>query len=851
MRRITFGGSLLLCAWISLGVACPAVGQKVGKWGDPERIVIRGAKHWTADEIRDVLVADIDAVVAGHPAAKLSDYPAVLAARVREGYLAGGFAHAEVTARLDADARKIEVTIDEGPQFLAGEIEVQNTQHVDAAAIATWLKMKQPDSSARVSGFDRVDGKQVPRWVDKNGKKADLSAATWKPGKPVSFTKDEQKPRETAVRRALEEQGFHRAEFTVSLVRDEAAHTVRLVVAIENEGEPSKVDRVEVTGSERDTQDDVIKFLDIQPGQIVTETLRSAWVYKLWMSGRYFEHGVTLARAKDGDDAMVLQIKLVDYKKAPPLRNPLTADEQLVLKCRESVLAALDRGDAFLVRGDLGSATLDVAMVKNDGILCLVAPAAAPADKQAGESSENEHGANAALSGPVLFAGKPGELLHAFSGGKQLLRAPITKARIIVALGVEPDLDPKNEKQKFKFMLNAGLTTKRDTVDALPVAASLSLAPVAMLGMLHQDDHKATAEGGVLTIGGGDTTYRIDQESGRLLSCTMDLSDEDEKIKRSFTLTIEPRSFADCLADAERRLAPGVLQQPNAYQAARPLASSLEFLLDSPVCDWFFQYVVDETKDKPRAADREIVKKLLAADLLRPLETWLAQPDQPAEQKFSIPLTMENAQANPGIDALLLGMGRLAAGLVIHGAEQTFPRDSWPWTLSRGGALFVMQKTQFAGDDLTALYNSEDVGPVGRLVTALLLEYVSGEMAAKFAESGVNKLTWAGFTADYRPFLDREKYAGQVLLKAAEMLREFSDEEAEELGQMLLGKDSKLIVVAVQYLREHKEEPIEQSLTGMLHHVWDNGLSDLVAARLKDVYLRNFKLVREKKKGTL
>lgn len=158
-----------------------------------------------------------------------------------------------------------------------------------------------------------------------------------------------------------------------------------------------------------------------------------------------------------------------------------------------------------------------------------------------------------------------------------------------------------------------------------------------------------------------------------------------------------------------------------------------------------------------------------------------------------------------------------------------------------------MGKTQFLGSDLDSLYPSKQIGPVGRLVTAMLLEQFNGSFAARFAMSGIENLSMNNFRLDYAPLVDQKKGAGQMLARVAEVLRELDDDEAAELGHALFGKHGNLLVVASKYFRDHQDEPLDRSLPRALDQVWANGLSDLVADYLKTIYIRNLQVAREKK----
>ena len=100
MRFFSVACAPMLFALTLFAGPTSAQGQTlVGDWGDPQRIVIEGTHAWSADEVRAELAADLEVILAAHPAAPFKPYPELLASRVRDGYRNEGFTRASASTK--------------------------------------------------------------------------------------------------------------------------------------------------------------------------------------------------------------------------------------------------------------------------------------------------------------------------------------------------------------------------------------------------------------------------------------------------------------------------------------------------------------------------------------------------------------------------------------------------------------------------------------------------------------------------------------------------------------------------------------------------------------------------------
>jgi hypothetical protein len=156
----------------------------------------------------------------------------------------------------------------------------------------------------------------------------------------------------------------------------------------------------------------------------------------------------------------------------------------------------------------------------------------------------------------------------------------------------------------------------------------------------------------------------------------------------------------------------------------------------------------------------------------------------------------------------------------------------------RETGLVISGRTKYTAQELQRLHDAPETGPLCHLVIASLLALQRIPVAPKFAQRGLERLTVVDFQNDCRALLDREYVTGACLLKAAEVARELTDEEAELIGRQLLGDDARFFVACVQTLRERRGEPIEKVLPEALDRLWEDGLSHVVRTALQDIQRR-------------
>jgi hypothetical protein len=796
--------------------------EAVGLWADADRVTVTGAHAFRPEQIRKALRTDLEFQVAGSVTAPLAPFLDVVARRVRAGYQLESFPRADVTAHLNRDKSQIELSIDEGPRFICGAIRIDGAEKIDAERLREWLTVKHPRSGSRLAGFEIVGGKSEPRWRAAAGGPVTYEDLAWEVGAPACFDELSTSELLSKVTRGLADQGYRSAKFDMSLPLDNSANSASLEIHISDEGPQALIDRIEVTGSDRDTAEDVCQYLGVKAGDLYTDFERHRIVYQLSSSGRYLGQQVSTVASENPQRPIVLRIKLLDYDLATPLRDPLSPAEEALLKCREWVLAATDRGDDLTLRFVLPEGEVAATYSAAQGLM-LQLPVI-PAKDPDGKSE---------VHGQQVFIARRGEILYLHAPWTRRFQAGVpSQSQIIVNLQAVASAKRTPEDSQFAFMMGMGANYKGARSEPSPILLSFDLLPASILSLAHARDAICQSEDGVLTITWPESPgrIRIEAATGRLLEFSMFGDDDDTS---SLEVAIEQGAFTRHWREIEKLLPRAVADLPNDYDANRPLSSLLTTLMQSPLLEYGLVVLdVDKQRTSPLRGTCQALVKLVGKGALAPLDEMIREtfqePVDPPLATFVIP-------AERWRFATLFDLASVA-GLFYDDA--TFSHGSWPWRLWRDVTFQKFGRGQAGKYNLDTLRYSRQLGPVGRLV-ASYLPIVDAEVGTTLAISGLERLDTADFAADYSPLLQRGKLAGDLLCSLAASLRDLDDADIAALDAMTSADDKHVLRTAAQILRDRSDENIEDVLPQVLDQLWSGRLREVVEKQLRATLERN------------
>ena len=793
----------------------PANGQfidQVGELGDLKKLEIRGSTTFTPDDIRDPLWRSLDVQMAAHSKSFLRDYLATLEDKVSEGYRHAGFWDVRVTAEVDRRTARPVLTVVEGPRLTTGVIRVEGAKSIPVADLVRRLTSRRPKqaqgSDPQGLAVKNIEG--VGKATRELGKSEETDPPVWEQGKPAHLDREAKKAREQDIKDAFADLGFMSARFFNDVIRDPQGNTVSLVIKIHDEGVQTVLDRIDIAGNEKNSREEIIEYLGLKPGMPLCRGMCAVWKERLRMSGRFTKCEVELMPPLFRSEKQGLVIDLSEYSKAPRLGEPLSPAEQALLKCRHHLMNSANWPGDLVCRVPSRGACFVISS-KHGSLLTMYEPAGAA-------KTPKLHHAFAASIAEVGF--------YNIATGRKYAFLPNGKP-VVLSLCMIYESDPKavQDDQPFRMMFGFGINSDEKKGKQLPLWLDLKMEPVVFLALAHEHKPKTTIAGDVITLkSAGIDIWRINTKSGQLLEWSLlgkegNEKEESPKITAAFEKGEFDRQFAE--------LRKSVADHANMFDPKQPFASAGKFFASD---DAYWPKLAAElygSSDKAKKIGpeaRRILCKLFAGGILRPLDAidWNNGRDEDTEFK----LCEDSGFAKHGFVGV-------AAQIALSASDSVFPRDSWPWTLTRETALSIVGKGQHSREEMFDLYSSADSGPICCLVAGTLNLWNDPPMARKFAEKGLKKLDVKDFRKDYGFLLRPDHPIAKHVDEFMAALSELDDDDVAYLVRKSKPKDAKYVAEGFRILRQRKGRPAIESLPDVLDAIWQNGLRDRVKTALE------------------
>lgn len=774
----------------------------VGDVGNPPELVIEGAKTFGPDEVSRALLADLDVANAMHPTAPLNELLHLLVTKTQDGYRDEGFPDVSVRPR-HGPAHQIVLAIDEGPRYLASEIQVLGAKTI----AAQWLREQlTPDELAK---RDRHH---------KSGAQSLAHAKHWPLGKPAWFSSDAIDGFRRYVRNLLFYQGRASATFTVQVVRDENTRTAALRITIDDEGPPAVVGSIRVSGNKKNSVPDILAFLGIHEGMPYRGGLEDELRQRLSRSARFLKSTIKLRWLATPGGALALTIDMLEYEKAPPLRQPLSREEA-VLASLGNWLSRFHESDEEIAF-QLSHAKLNIEFV--------IAPRLG-AEIIARPLSAGD------VERPFAFAFvMTDDVMGLYSAKQQRkIEAALSPSRLTGDLQLTLHCAPPNPDGDHRLAF--GWEMKSSTPKRRYCAVAFKDTPLAMLSMAHEHRTMFSWENGVLVAKFTENEVRIDTESGRLVEWRVEFPNGVVgQIKPC------PGRFAQRMNEINALAA----RWPNDADTTRPLACAMEFLCED-ILAWTRRPAGGQRgANTPVVTPRDLIQVLFKASRLgvfAPLERCLAAASRASDDGFSLPTLKSGEWAEILAGDPRRGAIRACARLAIGLSDDIAPRGSWLRTAWREGAFLAAGKQDHLHYELDRLCASREAGPLRFLTVSVLLRSLGQhEAAVRCGEEGTKRLGVEQFRADYAPLLDPSKFLGDCLLNTARVLSQLDESDVEILCQAAV--QAKIVPEAgaeqfaayIKQLRERRGQPLPVAVSAVLDNCWEDGLNERVRTALLD-----------------
>jgi uncharacterized protein GlcG (DUF336 family) len=755
----------------------------------------------------------------------LTTRKAYLAAVVEKTTLAlqhAGYPDAKAAAVVEAapDGDRVIIDVVPGARQVATDIEITGLPDDLAGDLRSWLKSPRPPADAVPRTVDTAGGWSGTRWFDHRGQPARMEPALWNRDQPAPSDALHLRLVRAAIARFLRDHGHFaaargvdkpqaggpRCEVTVTRGADGAV----LAIAFQDLPPAAVLREIEVAPASRVSSAVVASTLGIELGRTVTEHDRLAWHEALRASGRFIRHEVKFKETKpDADDVtgIVAIFDLAAYPHVPPFGQPLSREEEVMLRCRAWLLDTLANDDDLSIawhRGADDPATAALAISTRAGAILTCLPGTADA-------------CGVAASGVGL-----GWYLPRAAGRFEVPLPVKVRGTFDAALDLAETSDRGRHSYHRTFTVAATIEPRPRDAEAA-VAITARIEPVACLSLVHGPDAQVRWEDDILVVAERGMEARFDGATGRILSVL---------------LPDRSRIVVDAAPDLLARNLTALRDQAgdDSYRADAPITSLVEFLaadgfLDAAarlsaaagLADAFAAW-------RPRIASvaanlRETAGRGGFATADSRVATAIARlADDDTQPVPAIPTA---SAAAPTDTWSLLTLS--AATQAWRWLDESCGRDAWPSALARIATLAAGNDRTGALWETTALLANTHYGPLAHLTAARLIPVET--IAVSFARQGQTRLSTDAFHADAAAVLDVLADCGLDRCGVA-LVRSLDDAEARAIGGAFLA-DPEALLPLVRDLRGcPSEDEAVAALPAVLDHWWDSALRPLVAAAL-------------------
>ncbi len=787
----------------SEAVAAAVTGALVGDTGRMAAIRFEGNDTFDRDQLLAALKHDFDAQAAAHPRARLSNYVAVLEQKILAGYHREGFFEATVHTEAETNGTAILVRVKEGPRSYCGQLRIKGT-------IGAKENLRRTVEAAL-----------------RNPRADDLDWVIWQNSSPAPFDAGGQQVLRHRVEAALAELGYIEPRFTLKLAPGAEENRTDLEVEFESAGTEAVLEEIEINDLFRNTRQQVLDFLKLKPEMAIQPSLAGEVQEKLWQSGRFFKHDVSLTPlSRPGH--FKLALKLDEVELAPPLDQPLSPAEDALLKFGERVRHWDAQTEDWVCVVELplrhGVVRLELALSSagSAAVLRTEVSNRPPTIKAAG-----------------LVAGRKIALYSPGAWRKLIFEPAHGYVPVEFSVAV-PKIPFGSPLQSVHFGVSPHFTT--------PAAKLLDLVidipPVDFLCAAHYLEPKIREKELTLTqrdsSDGTRFQLKLDVPSGRLLSADYDFP------RGSVRLRTEDGGFARVVNEIT---AAGVVCS-NLFDGggggawllslARQAAGGASPLIEPEVLRELQERVgANDPKSswnelRPHLASigeglarlRLLFEASASADVLQPLKSfWETISKGQGEDRFDIPTRRSSAWS-----PTQQGMAPFAA-VVLAEADTLFARGSWPWTVLRETVLALEGAGEYTEDSIQQLRQSEQIGPVGCAVLAGLLSKASPPEARRFAKKGMGLLTPRDFHRDYELLLRTNTVAGDTLRNALALFKNLTSEQTAALAPDAGSSGGIFVRDLTQALRSAPGASADAAWGALARH-WDKAVRPALATAL-------------------
>jgi outer membrane protein assembly factor BamA len=781
----------------SKGSAATQPKQKTGA-ADPrglrdiDRLMFTGVESVDVANIRRALVFDFDIDLAAHPHGTLANFASVLERQLLAGYQFSGFPDAKIEVTLNSAQGQIEVQVAEGRHFDCGEIRLNG--------------MPQP----------LID--DVVKTLTVNPKRRLI---IWRKGESAPFDNFTANRIRRRVEAVFEAAGLFEPRFDIEMAQNPESQVADLNISVREIGHREMVGKIAVIGTNRDSPDDVSKYLELHPGMPFDSELSDRLQRRLWESGRYLKTRVDVQAAEKpstADERPVrnLQIKLLEFKQSPPLAKKLSPVEQAVLKLREWL--------EQWTRGEIAEDLVVTASTGVDGTShgprmaarVVIAPDRGQTIVFDARGSDGKSMMN------VVFVAYADRMVLAAPQRHVKIEFPNSDGRrLALEFSCTSIRTPFEDDETQPFAVNLGLNLhKRSNLKAAAFGVESNLSPVVLLSLAASEESQSEFHDGVCTVRTGNYKLQVDAASGRLLEFRF----ED----KTDGTVLSVRTESEALKSELEHLEPKLAALEAAYDKTSPWKSLCEFALDSWHAAADHERLLDE-RDSVRAL-RRLVGRWSPPTISDLFDDWDA-PSNHEKTVFAIPTSSYGFDGFGTPGSLTR---KNCVGLHLPVFRRLAPQEGWLWPVGRDAAMSWALGDKVSSECLAETSASPEIGPIGDLLLGLLDSYLTSDLRESAGIAGITHLSVDAFRNDYRALLKEDSWIGRWFVSLARALRTLDNAELSALARFLpANAPRELIVNSLRDLKANPNQSVESVLPKVLDRLWVEALRAEVSERLR------------------
>jgi hypothetical protein len=704
---------------------------------------------------------------------------ATLQERLICGYREAGFPNIEVAPTIDEAAGKIRVRIVEGQRFARGKIIISGETKDRLEAIHSVLTSERP---APPRGIQRI-GQNAPA-------PREPLPPFWESGTWFPFGEQIRDRLQQEIETELMRMGYFHADVEIELERAVETHTVNAHVTITELGPPGRMGRLVVDGLERNALTDIENLVDLPEGTPLDLT-RVGEVKQLLMNTGRFSLCRTDVAPIDGSDRVNVVVQVKENSAAPLLKVATGPNGQFVRQLHAwAHTPALEKTEF-----DLEQHFPDSIWKRNRMIMA----------GQAGMYWRFEVEWEP-FTGSYVVVLTPERIILVDRNLKRRLEFATPNIQLTASVVLQSTDDHAWRPQ---LLFNV---TRRSSAEDPPFRLTHQLALDAALAMVQAVDAELEEreKGLVLRWDWGEVLS--ERQSGRPLACRFQRENLQVRIRSGTGF------LREALADLDRD--EGIAPRKVKWDEAVAVLAS-DYLV--PVGRKLFDQETDLGPPQRQAAQAgvQLLARVLTSALRESVLFAAKEEEAPAEgEPFPLQMPPEFHMSN-----LMAGFSPIGATV----ADEAFPRYSWPWTLTRETMFYVAGATRYTQAELQRLYESPEMGPVGSLTLAALLDLGGMKQASEtFAMRGQKALSAERLNKELQALLHDDSALRHLITLVLKKLQNLNEQDRKLLIMLLAPEHRRLGKKLLQQMQSAEGLDLQKLSSTAVLLFWDSHLQPLL-----------------------